>query len=93
MKTFSEKTVVTEELTDVRCNRCGRAVEKDGFGYFDDYVSFQKTWGYRSPIDGETHEFDVCIDCYRQWIGQFAIPPRITTSGVYEVSDGSTEPA
>lgn len=78
MKTFAEKTVVTEELAGICCNVCGRALNKDEFGYFEDYISFSKKWGYHSPKDGETHMFDVCADCYLEWIKTFNIPPNIT---------------
>lgn len=78
MKVFSYTTVSSETLTDVRCNKCGCPIGKNGFGYFDDHISFNKTWGYHSPIDGETHEFDLCIDCYQEWTQQFQIPLQIT---------------
>lgn len=77
MKAISEETVVTETLSALHCNKCGRAIGKNDFGYFDDHASFNKTWGYHSPIDGETHDFDICIDCYLEWIHQFQIPPQI----------------
>jgi hypothetical protein len=75
MKLFSEKTVVKQEVSDVRCNACGRDIAKDTCGYLSDYVSLSKHWGYHSPYDGEAHAIDLCIDCYRAWINNFEIPP------------------
>jgi hypothetical protein len=75
MKLFSEKTVVRQELSDVRCNACGRGVGKDASGYLLDHVSLSKQWGYHSPFDGEAHAIDLCVECYRSWITAFEIPP------------------
>jgi hypothetical protein len=76
MKVFAEKAVISQELTDVRCNKCGRALHKDDAGYFEDYLSVSKKWGYHSPIDGDSHEFDICVDCYRDLVNGFKIPPE-----------------
>ena len=75
MRVFLERSIPTEQLSDVRCNYCGRDVEKENQGYFEDHVSLSKTWGYFSPFDGEAHNIDLCIDCYQDWITQFEIPP------------------
>lgn len=77
MKVFSEKTVVSKELTEVLCNKCGQAIAKD-LGYWEDYISISKTWGYYSPADGETHALDICAACYFEWIKDFKIPPQAT---------------
>ncbi|MCL2500569.1 MAG: hypothetical protein FWE90_09575 [Defluviitaleaceae bacterium] len=75
MKLFSERTVIKRELSDVRCNACGKEVGKDASGYLLDHVSLSKQWGYHSPFDGESHAIDLCIACYQKWIGAFEIPP------------------
>ena len=77
MKIFSETTVTRGDLSGVRCNRCGREIEKNAFGYFEDYISFSKTWGYHSQIDGEAHDVDICEKCYREWTDTFQIPPLV----------------
>ena len=77
MKVFSERTAITQELQDVRCNCCGNKVNKNEFNYFDDYISIEKSWGYHSPSDGETHCFDLCADCYFGWIKNFKIPVEV----------------
>jgi len=77
MKVFSERTVIQKELVDVRCNMCGCDICKDASGYLEDHVSLSKDWGYLSPFDGESHAIDLCVDCYRDWIAKFAIPPNV----------------
>ena len=75
MRIFLERDVLTPLLSDVRCNVCGREMQKENPGYFEDHVSLSKTWGYFSPFDGEAHDIDVCVDCYKDWIARFEIPP------------------
>ncbi|MCL2187723.1 MAG: hypothetical protein FWC16_01665 [Defluviitaleaceae bacterium] len=76
MKFYTEKTVVSKQLADVRCNACGREVGRNACGYMQDYVSLSKEWGYHSPFDGEAHSIDLCVDCYQSWINAFEIPPE-----------------
>ncbi len=75
MKVFAEKTVIRPQLEEVRCNKCGRALRKAGGDYFEDYLSVTKTWGYHSPMDGETHSFDLCAECFAEFVRGFKIPP------------------
>lgn len=83
MKIFYEKQerfsrpVIFKELGDVRCNDCGSYIKKNLLGYLEDHVSINKTWGYGSPNDGQTHNIDLCLGCYTRWIGQFDIPVEI----------------
>ena len=78
MRVFLEKTVTKHELTDICCNVCGRGINQDDSGYFEDHVTFSKSWGYHSPFDGESHAIDLCVECYQAWIRQFQIPPNVT---------------
>jgi len=83
MKTFAEKNNVSQRLIEVKCNQCGHSVRTDKFGYFDDYVSIRKEWGYFSASDGEIHHIDICMDCYTEWIKSFTIPPQIVSTIEY----------
>ena len=65
-------------LKQVFCNRCGRElkVEKEMIreGCFTADIRF----GYFSRKDGLRHRFDLCEDCYDQWIAAFRIPVEET---------------
>ena len=74
MKILLEKN---NQDCEICCNMCGHQISKNGFGYFEDYLSVTKTWGYGTPIDGETHSFNLCFKCYSDMIDQFMIPPRV----------------
>ena len=75
MRILLNRSVDTPQVEDVQCNSCGREVEKNKIGYFQDHVTLSKTWGYHSPYDGEAHDIDLCVDCYKSWISHFEIPP------------------
>ncbi|MCL2047734.1 MAG: hypothetical protein FWG87_03300 [Defluviitaleaceae bacterium] len=81
MKVFSERSMPIPQLCNVRCNVCGRDVEKENLDYFEDHMSLTKTWGYFSPFDGEPHNIDLCIECYQDWITKFEIPPYVGGAG------------
>ena len=79
MRIFSEENVTQKLLNEVKCNLCGQQLKKDDFGYIEDHLSVNKTWGYGQPIDGETHSFDLCYDCYTDLVGQFKIPMHLAS--------------
>lgn len=77
MKIFDikEKSLVHKEpeLKELLCNVCGKPILKNTFGYYDDHISIEKRWGYGSPYDNETHNFEICHDCYDKMIKTFKI--------------------
>ena len=71
------KLFVNPEPKMLRCNMCGKLIEKNRFGYSEDALVVSKIWGYESPSDGETHTFCLCYDCYEDLAARFVIPPHI----------------
>jgi len=72
-----ERDVTEPQITGVRCNLCGKDVNKNALGYLEDHISLSKTWGYHSPYDGEAHDIDICVACYKDLVQRFEIPPSI----------------
>jgi len=64
------------KTTTVTCNICGKEIDRGEHGYFDNFISVEKTWGYGTEFDGETHKFDICIDCYKKLTDGFEKPVR-----------------
>ena len=61
------------KLIQVVCNKCGRALKVEN-GYLREYCFTADTvFGYFSRRDGMKHHFDLCEDCYNDWINQFRI--------------------
>ena len=71
MKKYTEVLQNKKTLSEVICNSCGNGIEKTDCGRFHEYLSVEKTWGYLSEFDGEVHEFDLCIGCYKKIIEGF----------------------
>ena len=84
MQVFKERNVTHELVEEVKCNQCGHVMQRDDFGYIEDHLSANKTWGYGSPLDGETHAFDLCHSCYSNLLESFKIPPKVS-AGFYEL--------
>ena len=70
----------------VRCNWCGKHIAKNAFGYFEDFIAVSKTWGYGLPIDGETHVFNICYDCYEEFAARCVLPPDVAADA-YAVAE------
>jgi len=62
---------VTTETDLVICNMCGEHIKP--LKYHDNFLSVNKTWGYGSAHDGETHSFELCEPCYDRVLGGFKI--------------------
>lgn len=72
---YRETASVQKEIEKITCNMCGNDIGRNSFGYFDESVHVEKTWGYGSEKDGETHAFDLCEECYNKLISGFKIKP------------------
>ena len=62
-----KKNILSEkEVTEkVICNCCGKEIEKNAHGYFEDYIHIEKKWGYTSDNDGREDVADICEKCWR----------------------------
>lgn len=61
-------------LAAVRCNGCGRELKVEEGVLKEGCFEGRQCFGYFSSMDGERHSFDLCEDCYRKLLQQFAIP-------------------
>ena len=82
MKIHKTAITIKEEdtLHEIVCNICGEKILKNEFGYFEDFLEINKTWGYHSSFDGETHDFDICMQCYKKFLDEMKIKPSSEAS-------------
>lgn len=59
---------------EVLCNCCKKKIIVENGIIMEGVLSVQADWGYFSKKDGEIHKFDICEQCYEEWISQFKIP-------------------
>lgn len=64
----------TEELVEIICNKCGKRLLVEKGVPRREWLHVDKQWGYFSQKDGIRHTFDVCEDCYDEWIAGFSVP-------------------
>lgn len=75
MRKYRNETV--EKLELLSCNRCGKSIKLvNGMGA-EGVCHVEVPWGYFSEMDGEVHSFDLCEECYRKLIKEFAIPVTV----------------
>lgn len=75
MKVLKEVKTVQMTVDSIFCNCCGKEIEKNQFGYHHEYLSIKKDWGYNSEFDGQSHEIELCQECYKNIIESFKIRP------------------
>lgn len=74
MKIYDEH----RNLIGTICNRCEKKLLVENGLLKDAVYEGQQSFGYFSGRDGMTHRFDLCEECYDEWIGMFRIPVEET---------------
>lgn len=62
---------------EVTCNCCGNRIKTQKDVVVEGVLPVNADWGYFSQKDGEVHRFDICEQCYNQWIASFKIPIEV----------------
>ena len=65
---------------EIKCNICGRKMNKVRDVFQEDFITIGKKWGYFSKKDGETHKFVICEKCYDHMVKKFSIQPEVAES-------------
>jgi hypothetical protein len=66
------------KLRAIVCNGCGKKMVSEQEVLKEESLTVIKNWGYFSRKDGETHEWDLCEDCYDKITEQFCYPVTVT---------------
>ena len=74
MRQYHTELRETKELEKIICNKCGKEIVATRGIPQEDVLDIEKRWGYFSEKDGQTDRFDICEDCYEEWIESFLIP-------------------
>lgn len=65
------------ELVEIICNKCGKRIPVIKGVPQEDSLHVEKSWGYFSQKDGERHDFDICEECYENWVADFKEPASV----------------
>ena len=63
-----------DRLQRVVCNRCEKELKVENGLLKDAAYEGEQDFGYFSNRDGMRHRFDLCEQCYDEWIALFRIP-------------------
>ncbi len=75
------------QLETVICNKCGKKMVVERGILREGGLMFDHTWDFFSEKDGEIHlfsekdgeihHFDLCEDCYDDWVNQFKLEVEV----------------
>lgn len=70
-------TTIPETEKDICCNVCGKQIFMEQGILKEDVFEAAKEWGYFSKYDLEVHKFNICEECYDNFIKNFKIPIKV----------------
>lgn len=68
----------TNRLNQIICNKCGKILKLENGFLKEGCFSADYSFGYFSGKDGDRHKFDLCEECYDNWIADMAVPVEIS---------------
>lgn len=68
------KEVKTKEIEKIICNKCGKEIDASNGMLLEDVLSVEKRWGYFSKKDNRLDAFDLCEQCYDEFVASFSVP-------------------
>lgn len=66
-----------EELQKIVCNKCGKEIPVIQGEPQEEVLAIEKRWGYFSKKDNQFHRFEICEDCYDEFVQSFCIKIEI----------------
>lgn len=63
-----------KELVTVICNQCGKELWIENGILKEECIRVVHDFGFFGQRDGETHDFDLCEECYNKVIARFQVP-------------------
>ncbi len=66
----------TNEVAKIVCNKCGREIPVVKGVPQEDFLEVEKRWGYFSGKDDQVDRFELCEDCYDEFVKGFQIKIR-----------------
>lgn len=73
MRQYSTILKETMEIEKIICNKCGKEIPVIKGVPQEDVLEVEKRWGYFSEKDNRMDHFDLCEDCYDEFVRGFRI--------------------
>lgn len=71
---LEETKEIQKTIKKIVCNKCGREIHFGKDQIQEDFLSVEKRWGYFSNKDNQVDCFDLCEECYDEFVSTFVIP-------------------
>ncbi len=76
MRQYSTSLKETKEIEKIICNKCGKEIPVLGGVPQEDVLQVEKRWGYFSGKDNRVDQFDLCEECYDEFVKGFRVKMR-----------------
>ncbi len=76
MRQYNTSLKETNELEKIICNKCGKEILVLRGVPQEDVLQVEKRWGYFSDKDNCVDQFDLCEECYDEFVKDFRIKIR-----------------
>lgn len=76
MRQYNTGLKETKEVEKIICNKCGKEIPVLKGVPQEDVLEVKKRWGYFSGKDNRVDQFDICEDCYDEFVRGFCIKMR-----------------
>ena len=73
MRQYRTELEKTEKIEKIICNKCGKEILVRQGVPQEDVLEVEKRWGYFSRKDIQVDQFDLCEDCYDEFVRSFRI--------------------
>ena len=73
MRQYRTELEKTEKIEKIICNKCGTEILVRQGVPQEDVLEVEKRWGYFSRKDNQVDQFDLCEDCYDEFVRSFRI--------------------
>lgn len=73
MRQYNTVVKETKEIEKIICNKCGKVIPVVKGVPQGDVLEVEKRWGYFSAKDNRMDQFDLCEECYDEFVKGFQI--------------------
>lgn len=73
MRQYRTELEKSEKIEKIICNKCGKEILVRQGVPQEDVLEVEKRWGYFSRKDNQVDQFDLCEDCYDEFVRSFRI--------------------
>ena len=71
MRQYKTEKQEKKEIDKIICNKCGKEIKVIRGVAQEDFLEVNKRWGYFSNKDNQEDTFELCEECYDEFVASF----------------------